>query len=296
MKLVSLDEKGLQQLKPPSVKSAEPFTGLQDNSLDELLLAPKTGIQLPATMLYQPHPQARTPAILYFDDRGRWSDLAANGPLVSMSHLTAQDKNKVSILSVDLRGWGDTRPSYAPYEIYGWGAPQRWLSYVSAALDDSVLGMRIRDGLTALAYLRSRPEVDPEQIVVGGHGMGGVVALHVAEIDGHVRGVFCNEFLSSFQTLAVSSSYAWEHDAFFPNVLKYYDVPELAADVRVPLLMVNPLDAMKRPLSPEAARQLYAQALARGNVDVQTGLAGPQAHGTQVNWIDHLWTSAASVH
>ena len=32
--------------------------------------------------------------------------------------------------------------------------------------------------------LRQRPEIDPDRIVVGGHGMGGVVALHVAAIDG----------------------------------------------------------------------------------------------------------------
>ena len=105
----------------------------------------------------------------------------------------------------------------------------------------------------------------------------------------------CHEILSSFQTLAESPSYAWEHDAFFPNVLKYYDVPELAADLRVPLLIVNPLDAMKRPLLPAAAKQLYSQALARGNVDVQTGLTGLQAQTIQINWTNHLWQSAASV-
>ena len=215
--------------------------------------------------------------------------------LVGMSHMMTEVGLTVAVLTVDLRGWGDTHPSHDPYELYGWGAPERWLSYISAALDDPVLGMRIRDGLTALAYLRSRPETDPEQVVIGGHGMGGLVALHVAEIDGHVRGVFCDEILSSFQTLAESPSYAWEHDVFFPNVLKYYDVPELAADLRMPLLIVNPLDAMRRPLTPAAARQLYAQALARGNVEVQAGLTGPQTYTTQVDWTNHLWQAAASV-
>ena len=247
-------------------------------------------------MLYEPHPKARTAAILYFDDRGRWTDLGSGGMLVDMSHLTTADPKKVAILTVDLRGWGDTRPSYAPYEIYGWGAPQRWFAYVSAALDDPVLAMRIRDGLTALAYLRSRPEIDPGQIVVGGHGMGGVVALHVAEIDGHMRGVFGNEFLSSFRALTDSASYTWEHDAFFPNVLKFYDVPELAADLKAPLLLVNPLDAMQRPLLTQAASNLYSRAVDRGNVEVQSGLAGPPAQTVQVHWVNDLWPAAAGTH
>jgi cephalosporin-C deacetylase-like acetyl esterase len=295
MRLAGLDEKALQQLKPLNVKSAEPFMELHYDSLQELLLASDAGTQLPATMLYEANPKTRAAAILYFDDRGRWADLGSAGMLVGMSNMLTKAGLKVAILTEDLRGWGDTHPSYAPYEVYGWGSSQRWLAYVSVALDDPVLAMRIRDGLTALAYLRSRSETDPEQIVVGGHGMGGLVALHVAEIDGHVRGVFCHEILSSFQTLAESPSYAWEHDVFFPNVLRYYDVPELAADLRVPLLIVNPLDAMKRPLLPVAARQLYSQALARGNVDVQTGLTGLQAQTIQINWTNHLWQSAVSV-
>jgi cephalosporin-C deacetylase-like acetyl esterase len=163
-------------------------------------------------------------------------------------------------------------------------------------MDDSILGMRIRDGLAALAYLRSRPEIDPDQIAVGGHGMGGVVALHVAEIDGHFRGVFCNEFLSSFESLAVSPSYAWEHDAFFPNVLKYYDLPELAADLSVPLLMVDPLDAMKLPLPAAAAKSLYSQALARGTVEVSSEVSAPQAGTIQAKWIDRLWLPTSAPH
>jgi len=294
LKLVGIDDRVLPQIKPAKVDLAEPFPELAENAMQEMLLSSEPGTELPATMLYQPRPKTRTPAILYFDDRGRWADLATNGPLVSMSHLTTQDERKVAVLSVDLRGWGDSSPSHGPYEIYWWGAPQRFLAYVSAAMDDSILGMRIRDGLAALAYLRSLPEIDSDQIVVGGHGMGGVVALHVAEIDGHVRGVFCNDFLSSFEALAASPSYAWQHDAFFPNVLKYYDLPELAADLRVPLLMVNPLDAMKLPLSAAAAKQLYSQALAHETVEVNSEVSAPQVGTIQVKWIDRLWSPTSA--
>jgi dienelactone hydrolase len=56
-----------------------------------------------------------------------------------------------------------------------------------SALGDPVLAMRIRDGLASLAWLRAPPGVDPELVVVGGHGMGGIVALHVAAIDGGLR-------------------------------------------------------------------------------------------------------------
>lgn len=292
--LAGLDEKALRRLAPAKVNSAPPFAGLGDNSVQEMILTSDRGVELPATLLYQPHPQTKTAAILYFDDRGRWTDLSSGGPLVNISHLTTPDAKKVAIFSVDLRGWGDTSPSFGPYEMYAWGAPQRWIEYVSAALDDSIMSMRIRDGLTALAYLRARPEIDPQQIVVGGHGMGGLVALHVAEIDGHVRGVFCNEFLSSFQSLVDSPSYAWGHDAFYPNVLKYYDVPDVAADLRIAILLVDPLDPMKFPLGTEAAKQLYSQALAEGNLQLQTGFAEPQVHSAEIEWTNRVWSNSAA--
>jgi hypothetical protein len=74
-------------------------------------------------MLYAAQPKIRTTAILYFDDRGRWSDLGSGGMLVGMSNMMTEGVLTVAILSVDLRGWGDTHPSHGPYELYGWGPP-----------------------------------------------------------------------------------------------------------------------------------------------------------------------------
>lgn len=291
IKLIGTDEARLQQLKPQRVKSAEPFLELDRQYLEEILLTLDEGTQLPATMLYDADSKSKASAILYFDDRGRWTDLGSGGLLATMAHLTEGTGPKPIVLTVDLRGWGDTSPSCAPYEVFPWGAPQRWLAYVSAALTDPVLAMRIRDGITALAYLRSRPEVDPYQIVVGGHGMGGIVAMHVAEIDGHVRAAFGNETLGSFQMLADSAKYAWEADAFFPNVLKNYDLPELVADLGVPALIANPLDSMKQPLSRTSATQLYSKGLRRRDFELQAGLNPLQAQTAQINWMNKLWQS-----
>jgi hypothetical protein len=89
--------------------------------------------------------------------------------------------------------------------------------------------------------------------------------------------------------LAESPEYAWEHDAFFPNVLKSYDLPELVADLGVPVLIVNPLDAMKQPLSRPAAMKLYSKALASRDFELQAGISGPQAQTTEILWTNKLW-------
>ncbi len=233
--------------------------------LQELMLQTDVDVELPATLMTPARNGWRGGAVLYFDERGRWSDLARTGLLARMTDFLSESTNGPAILSVDLRGWGDTTPAYAPYEIAGWGDRHRWLSYVSAALGDHVLAMRIRDGLSALAYLRSRDEVDPGRIVVGGRGMGGVVALHVAAVDGKVAGVFSAEALGSFESLATSPGYAWSHEDFLPDVLRHYDLPELVASLTMPTLVVNPTGADKHRLDAKAAKALYAPADRQGS-------------------------------
>jgi dienelactone hydrolase len=265
------------------VKRSKPFLVWGDY-LEELLLATDNDIQLPATFLYDAKSTTPGGAILYFDDRGRWQELASGGQLASLSRFTERESGKPGLLTVDLRGWGDTRPAFAPYDAAGWASPQRSLAYVSAALGDPVLAMRIRDGLATLGYLRSRTEVDPGRIVVGGHGMGGVVALHVAAIDGRVRGAFADNGPASFALLGAADNYTWEHDAFLPGVLRYYDLPELAGAIGAPVLILNPLDAKKAPLSAEAAAGLYRPA--NKGVDVRVDADRSAARQAVRKWVE----------
>jgi dienelactone hydrolase len=235
------------------------------HDVQEVMLKPEADIELPATFLYPARQEWKGAAVLYFDPRGRWTDLRQQGVLANMTGFTNEGTDGPAIFTVDLRGWGDSKPADLPYDIAGWGHRDRWLSYVSAALGDHVLAMRIRDGLSALAYLRARPEIEPERIVVGGRGMGGVVALHVAAIDGKIRGVFAIDALASFRSLATSTAYSWSHQDFLPEVLKHYDLPDLAAALEMPTFIMNPLGPTREPLPGEEFRALYTEAWGRGD-------------------------------
>lgn len=230
--------------------------------VEELSILPEDGIELPATFIY---PMENQPAscLLYFDDRGRWTDLRQQGFLAQLIRFLDRQPPWNALLTVDLRGWGDSSPADGPYEIAAWGHRERWISYVSAASGDPILAMRIRDGLAALQTLRSRPEIDSHRIVVGGSGMGGVVALHLASIDSALAGVFCRNGLATFESLATAPEYTWSPEAFFPRVLRFYDLPELISSLHMPVAVVQPLDAMQKPLAEQQAQETYAQFLAQ---------------------------------
>ena len=250
--------------------------------LEELMLETDSDIELPATFVYPAREGWRGGAVLYFDDRGRWSDLRRSGPLAGITGFTDADTNGPAILTVDLRGWGDTQSADMPYDVAGWADRSRWIAYVSAALGDPTLAMRIRDGLSALAYLRSRAEVDPDKIIIGGKGMGAVVALHVAAIDANAAGVFGIDGLASFQDLAVSKDYSWSHEDFMTDVLLYYDLPDIVRNLKGPALIVNPMNAQKEPLDQEAAAALYPPT---ETVHVETRLDGNAAGGRVAEFV-----------
>lgn len=276
-----------EQASVPRATAAKPFL-VWSNYFEELLLTVDRDIQLPATFLRDAGRGQPVGAILYFDDRGRWAELVSGGMLGAVARFTEPAGPKPSLLTVDLRGWGDTRPAPSPYDAAGWASPQRSLAYVSAALGDPVFAMRIRDGLSALAYLRTR--IQPKQrILVGGRGMGGVVALHVAAIDRRLDGVFVSGIPASFRTLAGAASYSWDHDAFFPGVLQHYDLPELLAGLRIPALVVNPLDALEQPVPAETARALYRAALETGRLELEASLDQSRARQAQQRWVERQW-------
>jgi fermentation-respiration switch protein FrsA (DUF1100 family) len=134
------------------------------------------------------------------------------------------------------------------------------------------MAMRIRDALAALAWLRTRPEVDGTRIVLTAGGLGGIVALHAAAIDGAIGGVVCWDGLSSFRSLIAAEHYPWTADAFLPRVLQHYDLPELTASLACPVHLLGLRDGAGNPAG-DAELGRYAHA---AHVEV-TQAAPPQS-------------------
>lgn len=192
-----------------------------------VMLRAEEDIELPATYLTSRLCQPAA-TLLHLDDAGRHRLLHRGGPLARAIRFLEQGVQGLNLLTVDLRGWGDTAPAMYPYEMAPWGSIDRYTAYKTAALGDPIMAMRIRDALAALAWLRSRPEVDPARIVVTGSCVGAIVALHVAVIDGKLAGLAAMNSLTSFRSLIAAERYPWPADTFLPNALKYYDLPDLA--------------------------------------------------------------------
>ncbi|MFP4026823.1 MAG: D-serine ammonia-lyase [Candidatus Brocadiia bacterium] len=217
----------------PDAEIGEPFQ-VWVHDWRSLMLRPEPDIELPATWLTGRGQQPAT-TLLHFDDNGRHRMLRRGGILTGAMRFIDRDRQPLNLLTVDLRGWGDTRPTMYPYEMAGWGSVDRYVAYATAALGDHIMAMRIRDALGTLAWLKEQPEVDPSRIILTGSGLGSMVALHAAAIDKNIGAVVTSEGLSSFRSLLEAANYPWPADTFMPNALNFYDLPELAAALTCPV-------------------------------------------------------------
>ena len=60
---------------------------------------------------------------------------------------------------------------------------------------------------------------------------GGIVALHVAAMDRHLARVIIWDALISYRDLLETPDFSWPAEALLPGIVKFYDLPDLAASL-----------------------------------------------------------------
>ncbi|MEN8230106.1 MAG: TIM barrel protein [Bacteroidota bacterium] len=202
--------------------------------------------------------------IIYMGEEGRREALETWGPVTQLSQMLNRDADVVhhTFLIPDLPGWGDSRPALTPYSLVSWGSMDRLTAYISCTLGDGVLAMQARVAANLVQYLVREKNVDAGDIILAGEGLGGVVALLAgAAYQEEIGGIVSWSSLASFQSLTEEENYTWPSAAFMPDVLQYFDLPEVVRALEdCPVLILNPLDAGKHPLSPSEASSLFSQA------------------------------------
>ena len=221
---------------------------LWTHSLAEISLRGGRDWELPATVVRRLAPVKPEQVLVYFDDRGRWTSLHQWGWLTRAVGFFSARAVPLALLTVDLPGWGDTRPTPSPWDVVGWGGVDRWLAYVSAATGDSVMALRVREALRCVAWARREFGVGRKQIILGGHGLGANVAAFASFLLGGVGGLVLVEPLAEFAGLATEPKVAWPQDVFFPGILGAVDLPEVLRLGRTPAIVAGARDAAGRLL------------------------------------------------
>ncbi|MFL5383190.1 MAG: alpha/beta hydrolase family protein [Longimicrobiaceae bacterium] len=264
------DARGAAATRPDySAPAGAPYTA------EEVRVPHPGGFQLAGTLTLPKERRGRVPAVVTITGSGQEerdesiSALAGYRPFREVADTLG--RRGIAVLRVDDRGFGASG-----------GDPARATTRDFAG-----------DIAAVVAYLRARPEIDPERIALVGHSEGGVIAPMVATEDPRIRAVVLVagtsrpgrrvlqyqvrlgvEQDSTVAPAARDSAYraawaVWESMAeripWLPFFLDYDPLPT-AARIRQPVLVLQ--GATDRQVTADQAPELAAAVRGGGNRDV----------------------------
>jgi len=227
------------------------------------------GIYIPAWVFVPNGATGVLPTVLYVNDDGMEVDgMEDEGEEASgLTHgvLDTMARRGTFIVAVDVRGIGETRPLHPASTSWNEFGQlfdlETDLAYMSWSMDQSLLGMRVRDVVQSVNFALGRPEADRNNLHVVGKGMGGLWCLYAAALDPRIRSLISVQSLLSYRSLTQVDRYRYGADVFVPDVLLHFDIPQVATAIAGrPLTLIYPTDAMKNTVPLAAAEQAYDSA------------------------------------
>ena len=262
------------------------------HALEKLVVESEPGIPVPGLLLRRLLPGSPAPALLYLDEAGKWHALRRGGFLARAAGFLEESRipGEAIVLSADVRGFGELLPQPSEYDLAPWCDVQCTVAGLGIGLGEPLLGMQVRDALACLQYLRSRENVRGDCILVGGRGSGAVVALHAAFLARwqgvEVAGVLCQGMPVCLAELVGEFPQEWGYGLVIPSALAHYDLPELAqALAPIPIAVVNPLDARRRPVAAEVAAALYGLRGGQPHLALVCGLEEREEEEWALRWL-----------
>lgn len=230
----------------------------EDYRLEKIIYQSEPGVNIPGLAFMPKSPEPPYPAVLYVHEDGKDAQPTQLKRLVEAGYF---------IFAIDPRGLGETKPTRTnEFDRHG-GYSAQLLGFEAALAYDGLkigvplFGMRLLDVIKGIDYLCSREEVNIDQIGCIGHGVGGLLAMYAGSIDGRIELVVADEPLLSYRALVQSQFYAHHFDTFLPEVIKAFDLPDVAATIAPrTLILIHPVDAMKNRVPTEVVEKEYAWA------------------------------------
>jgi len=234
-------------LQPAGTFESEGF------STEKFLYQSEEGIQVPVLLLKPNCPRFDECIIIHTSDKGK-----PTKPDDSLIPITLVRK-EYTVLSIDVRGTGETDPSL-PVVLtkYSGHVSRQWvrdgLEMRSGIFKRTMLGMRTLDVIRAIDFIKSRPDLKEKRITLVGEGLGGLWSTLAAAYDPRVEKVVCVGTLPSYKLLVDNQYYnVWDY-FWVPGALCDFDIPDLVRLVAPRRqLWLNPVNELAEMLDKEKA-------------------------------------------
>jgi cephalosporin-C deacetylase-like acetyl esterase len=224
-KRIGLDLRVTNEIPPVNSYETMNIEGL---SVEKLIYTSEDDIIIPALLITPEKTKKGSPVYFYVSENGKPIGYqSANVPLLLA-------KEGFTVFAADVRGTGETSPtpSFSSNQFTGFTPLLRVhddLAIQSAEFGKTTLGMRTYDIMKGIDLIKSRKDLKNREIVIIGHGLGGLWALTAAAYDERINGIVTIGTLPSYRPLIENKYYnnVWGY-FWLPGALKDFDIPDLA--------------------------------------------------------------------
>jgi hypothetical protein len=266
--------------KPAVVKAtARDAQAVAGAKLERLVLEVEPGILVPLVVLAPRTRAKQTPVVIGLAQGGKAGFLKERS-----ADLRKLLDAGVAVVLPDLRGTGETQSGTAR----GKDSSGTDHSVHVQLFGETLLGQRLRDLRSLMAYLRTRPDLDARRMALWGdsfaptnftktnfkvpHGvdgwpmhaepLGGLLGLLGALYEKDVRAVFVSGGLTSYHAVLTHFAVLVPHDACVPGALTAGDLCDLTGALAPrPLHLARMVDHLNRLVSADDLRTAYTPAI-----------------------------------
>ncbi len=267
--------------KPPVVKAASSDPQLSGSAkVERIVLEVEPGIVVPILVFTPAKLSGRAPVVIGLAQAGKAGFVKERA-----GELQKLVQGGSIVVLPDLRGTGETRSGRSRGQDSG----DTNLSVHVQLFGETLLGQRLRDLRSVLAYLRDRKDIDPKRLALWGDSftpptppdtnfkvprggvegwpqesepLGGLLALLGGLFEEDVRAVYLAGGLTSYHGVLTHFAVLIPHDAAVPGALTAGDLCDLAGSLAPrPLRLEALVDQQNRLLSATEAKKAYAPAV-----------------------------------
>ena len=230
---------GLEELDP-QVESSGEISGVQR---ELIWLRTEQELYVPLYLLRPQEIKEPLPAVLVFPGHGTIEQTSNLENSYQRANALALARAGFVTLTMELRGFG---------RLGALGHLQ--IDAAARLVGRTWYGLLVQDGMRALDYLLTRPEVDPTRIGATGIGAGGALTMYTAALDDRVQAALVNSYLGKYLVTCLDEEHCPCNN--IPGILRYAEMGDVAALIGPrPVMFVN---GRRDPATSHAAHESFA--------------------------------------
>jgi len=200
-------------------------------------------LRLPAYLFLPQEAEPPRPAVVVFPGHGTIAQTAGLEKSYQRANALELARAGFVTLAVEPRGFG---------KLGAVGHLQ--IDAAARLVGRTWYGLLVQDGLRAIDYLSTRPEVDRSRLGAAGIGAGGALTMYVAALDERIRAAFVNSYLGKYIITSLDEEHCPCND--IPGILCYAEMGDVASLIAPrPVMFVS---GQRDPSTGQGAQESFA--------------------------------------